>query len=120
MFGLFVLDNEMATNLKGMRTGGKSNTLGVERTIGRVSMMIPVDEDERVEREVMIEEQKERAQNKLRKNKLGKLSMEEGYEEIEEVSWMFGCPKSMDDSGIMAARICWVCSDCAGSCPNNC
>jgi hypothetical protein len=122
VFGLFVLDNERATNLKGLRVGGKNSTIGVERTIGRVSMMVPVDEDERIEREKIIEEQQSTVQQNLKRNKLGKLDLDEGYEEVEEVSWMFGCPTSMDDSGIMAARICWVCTpDCAaGACPSGC
>ncbi|KAA8896200.1 hypothetical protein FN846DRAFT_965870 [Sphaerosporella brunnea] len=68
--------------------GGFSGPREAERTVGRVSITLPVD--------------------------MWTREFEEGVEGTEptETAWTFGCHESMDDSGLMNARICWVCHEC--------
>lgn len=87
VFGLTVLEEGHTANLKGMHLASMDSTISVERTTGRVSIMMPVSAEER----------DRRAQLRGRG---------------EEVAWSFGCAKALWDSDILPARICWVCEEC--------
>jgi hypothetical protein len=61
---------------------GFSGVREVERTIGRVSVVLPVS------------------------------GSDDEHRDSAETAWSFGCHERMDDSKLMNARICWVCIDC--------
>ncbi|KAF8448494.1 hypothetical protein BDZ91DRAFT_751950 [Kalaharituber pfeilii] len=92
IFGITVVDN---VELDGI--------MGIERTIGRVSITLPVTIPLNSNHPQDIEEDGSQTQDDI---------LDEVLQTGVESVWTFGCHQKMENSRILPARICWVCESC--------